>query len=197
MDTFVSLLKRVRACEICADKLPLGPRPIVQMHPESKILIVSQAPGSIAHASGVPFNDPSGRRLRRWMGITESDFYQAKHVAIVPMGFCYPGKGKSGDLPPRPECAPAWRDKVLQSLNNVQLTLFIGQYAQQYHLGQNAKNLSERVANWRAYWPNKQVPLPHPSPRNNPWFTKNPWFEEELVPALQKRVSSILTIKAP
>ncbi len=191
MPSLESLLVKVRSCTICADQLPLGPRPVVQMQASARILIVGQAPGRKVHDTGVPFNDASGERLRTWMGITREIFYDAQQVAILPMGFCYPGTGKSGDLPPRPECAPAWRIPLLSQLKNIQLTLVIGQYAQAYHLPNEAASLTETVQAWREYWP-KILPLPHPSPRNNLWLKRNRWFENELIPMLQSRVSTVL-----
>ena len=172
--SFVTLHEDVLNCKICKASLPLGPRPIVQIHPQSKILIAGQAPGKKVHETGVPFNDPSGDRLREWMGIDKSIFYNEKKIAILPMGFCYPGTGKSEDLPPRPECAPAWREALLQQLKHIQLTLVIGQYAIAYHLQDSKKNnLTETVKSWKDHWPS-MLPLPHPSPRNNIWLKKNP-----------------------
>ena len=192
-ENFEALLESVRACTICAAHLPLGPRPIVQIHPKSKILIASQAPGRVVHETGIPFNDLSGDRLRNWMGINRAIFYDAEKIAILPMGFCYPGTGTSGDLPPRPECAPAWRTQLLARLPDLQLILAIGKYAQDWHLGNQQKvNLTEIVKNWYEYWP-KLLPLPHPSPRNNIWLKKNAWFEQTVVPVLRKRVSDILS----
>lgn len=191
MATLESLLVDVRSCTICADHLPYGPRPVVQLHGAARILIAGQAPGRRVHETGLPFNDPSGDRLRDWLGITRDVFYDETQVALVPMGFCYPGTGKSGDLPPRPECAAAWRSALLSRLKGVELTLAIGQYAHAYHLHDRAATLTESVRNWRNYWPNL-VPLPHPSPRNNLWLRRNPWFELEIVPALRARVSAVL-----
>ncbi len=189
--TSSSLLAEVRACTLCAEHLPYGPRPVLQVHPDARILIAGQAPGRKVHESGVPFEDASGDRLREWMGVDRQTFYDPAKVAILPMGFCYPGTGKSGDLPPRPECAPAWREKLLASLPDVQLTLVIGRYAQEYHLGKTKDSLTDVVRNWRNHWP-RLVPMPHPSPRNNIWLRKNPWFEEELLPALRDRVREVL-----
>ncbi len=187
------LLKEVRACTICAVSLPLGPRPVLQVHPQARILIAGQAPGSKVHESGVPFDDASGERLRDWMGIDKTIFYDASKIAILPMGFCYPGTGKSGDLPPRPECAATWREKLLAQMPDIQLTLVIGQYAQAWHL-KDAKqdSLTEIVRAWRDYWP-AMLPLPHPSPRNNIWLKRNEWFEGDVLPTLKKRVAKILT----
>lgn len=192
MDSLSSLLSEVRACTICAEHLPLGPRPVIQMAASASLLVVGQAPGRKVHETGLPFNDASGERLRAWMGISRDTFYDARQVAIVPMGFCYPGTGKSGDLPPRPECAPAWRAQLLSHLKHLKLTLVIGQYAQNYHLPNAGKSLTEVVQAWRDHWP-LVVPLPHPSPRNNLWLKQNPWFEQELLPALRMRVAEVLS----
>ncbi len=191
MTSLTSLLTEVRACEICAAHLPLGPRPIVQVHPQARILIAGQAPGRNVHDSGVPFKDASGDRLRAWLGISREAFYDANQIAILPMGFCFPGTGKSGDHPPRPECAPAWRSALLSRLTNIKLTLVIGQYAQAYHLPGAGASLTDVVLAWRENWPHT-VPLPHPSPRNNLWLRRNPWFEEELIPALRNQVLKVL-----
>lgn len=162
------------------------------MHPNAKILIAGQAPGSRVHETGIPFNDPSGDRLRAWMGIDREVFYDAEKIAILPMGFCYPGTGKSGDLPPRPECAPQWRKKLLAHLPHIKLTLLIGGYAQDWHLGDLQKEtLTETVRAWRQYWPQMLV-LPHPSPRNNIWLKKNPWFETDVIPTLKAATQDML-----
>ncbi len=187
-----NLKKCIRNCTICAEHLPLGPRPVVSFSKESRILIIGQAPGTRVHNSGIPWNDQSGKRLRMWMDISDDDFYDRKKIAIVPMGFCYPGTGKSGDLPPRKECAPEWHSKILAHLPNLELTLLIGAYAQKYYLKKEAKkNLTETVANFEHYLPD-YFPLVHPSPRNQRWLKKNDWFEESVVPILQKRVKRIL-----
>ena len=186
-----ALLGEIRGCEICAAHLPLGPRPILQVHREAVILITGQAPGRRVHISGIPFQDPSGVRLRDWMGVSEEVFFDPRRVAILPMGFCFPGTGSSGDNPPRPECAPAWRESVLDHLTEVRLTLVLGRYAQAYHLGANFSSVTDAVASWRDYWPDT-LPLPHPSPRNKPWFKKNSWFETEVLPRLRERVSDLL-----
>ncbi len=187
---FESLLAEVRSCRLCAEFLPLGPRPVVQIHPEARILIAGQTPGSKVHRTGIPFDDPSGDRLRQWLGISKSDFYDERKVAILPMGFCYPGTGKSGDLPPRHECAPKWRAILLKRLPNVRLTLVIGKYAKDYHLSTARESLTETVSRWRECWPSL-VPLPHPSPRNNIWLSKNPWFATDLLPVLRARVEEV------
>jgi uracil-DNA glycosylase len=195
MSSLTSLLTEVRACTLCAAHLPLGPRPVVQVHASARILVAGQAPGRKVHETGLPFNDASGERLRAWMGISREVFYNERKIAIVPMGFCYPGTGKSGDLPPRPECAPAWRAPLLAHLKDLQLTLAIGQYAQAYHLPPQRGTLTDAVQAWRSHWP-QLVPLPHPSPRNNGWLKANPWFEAELVPLLRERVAQVLAAGA-
>jgi uracil-DNA glycosylase len=190
--SFSSLLTEVRACRICEAHLPLGPRPVLQLHPNAKILIAGQAPGKKVHETGVPFDDASGNRLRDWLGVTRDVFYDPEQIAILPMGFCFPGTGKSGDLPPRSECAPAWREQLLAHLGNLETTFVLGKYAQDYHFGKTGASLAELVKSWRTHWP-ERVPLPHPSPRNNLWLRRNPWFEAELLPLLKSRVSEILT----
>ncbi len=187
-----ALLTAVRACTLCAAHLPHGVRPVLQVHPRARVLIAAQAPGRKVHASGVPFDDASGDRLRDWMGVTPSVFYDAKQIAILPMGFCYPGTGKSGDLPPRPECAPAWREPLLDHLRDVEVTLLIGQYAQAYHLDPPRTTLTDTVRGWKSAGP-AVVPLPHPSPRNNVWLVRNPWFRRELLPHLRRRVAQALS----
>lgn len=191
LSTIDNLLQDVRSCNRCADALPHGTRPILQFNPQARILIASQAPGRKAHESGIPFNDPSGERLRHWLGIGRETFYDATQVAIVPMGFCYPGKGKSGDLPPRPECAATWHEQLLKFLPNIELTILIGQYAQAYHLQTAHTSLTNNVMNWDKFWPHI-LPLPHPSPRNIFWLRRNPWFETEVIPVLQQRVAQVL-----
>ena len=192
MATFKKLLTDVRSCRICEPHLAHGVRPVLQIDAKARILIAGQAPGRKVHETGVPFDDPSGERLRQWMGIDREVFYDYRKIAILPMGFCYPGTGKSGDLPPRPECAPAWREALLAKLKKVELTLVLGQYAQAYHLDTGRSSLTEIVKDWRRYWP-AALPLPHPSPRNRIWFKRNPWFDDEVLPVLQKRVRSLLT----
>lgn len=191
MPAFQKLVSQVRACTLCAKHLPLGPRPVFQLHPDARILIASQAPGRKVHETGIPFNDLSGDRLRLWLGIDRETFYNPHIFAIVPMGLCYPGKGKNGDLPPRPECAPRWRQPLLGSIRNLRLTLAIGLYAIRYHLPGQQGPLTPIVQNWRASWP-YVVPMPHPSPLNNGWFVRNKWFEEELLPVLRKQISKIV-----
>ncbi len=186
------LLPEIRACQICTAHLPLGPRPVLQVHQQASILIAGQAPGRKVHSSGVPFQDPSGIRLREWMGVSEEIFYDPLRIAILPMGFCFTGSGRSGDKPPRPECAPAWRELVLKELLGVRLTLVLGRYAQAYHLDAKSGSVTETVSSWREHWPEK-LPLPHPSPRNQAWFKKNGWFEEEVLPMLRERVKELVT----
>jgi uracil-DNA glycosylase len=191
MKIFTTLIEEVSSCTRCASHLPHGVRPIFQINPQAKILIAGQAPGRVAHESGIPFDDASGNRLREWMGISKETFYNDKNIAILPMGFCYPGTGKTGDLPPRPECALAWRAKLLKQLTQLELTLVIGQYAQSYHLPENKLSLTDTVKGWQNYWPNV-LPLPHPSPRNNIWLKRNPWFESEIIPILRQRINALL-----
>jgi uracil-DNA glycosylase len=190
--TLEALLAAVRNCRACEGKLPLEPRPILRAGSSARILVVGQAPGARVHASGVPWDDASGKRLRAWMGVGPDVFYDASRVAIIPMGYCYPGRGKGGDLPPRRECAELWLDRLLAKLPAIRLTLLIGQYAQRHFLGNRRKpSLAATAMAWRDYAP-RYVPLPHPSPRNQPWFKRHPWFEAQLVPALQVRIGSIL-----
>jgi uracil-DNA glycosylase len=189
MNSFVSLLAEVRDCSICAAHMPHGVRPVLQIDPQARVLIASQAPGRKVHESGIPFDDASGDRLREWMGVTREVFYDSKQIAILPMGFCFPGTGKHGDLPPRPECAKAWRDQLLGHLRQLEVTLVVGRYAQAYHMSvERGASLSSTVRDWQSYWP-KIIPLPHPSPRNNIWLSRNSWFEKELLPMLKRRMS--------
>ncbi len=186
------LLSEIKQCTVCAKYLDLGPRPVVSGHKESKIVIIGQAPGTKVHASGVPWDDASGKQLRKWLGVSDEEFYDAKKFAIVPMGFCYPGKSVSGDLPPRPECAPLWHESLMAKMPKIEMIILIGMYAQRYYLKKSAKpTLTETVKNYAAYLPNYFV-LPHPSPRNRFWLTKNPWFDQEVLPKFQKTVHSIL-----
>ena len=189
-----SIINKVRACTLCSSHLPLPAKPIVQLHSNAQILIAGQAPGIKAHNSGIPFDDASGKRLREWMGIDEKTFYNSEKIAILPMGFCYPGSGKSGDLAPRPECALHWRICLLEQLSNIQLTLLVGQYAHRWHLAINGKeNLTETVKAWQEYWPNI-LPLPHPSPRNNRWIKNNPWFAKDVLPILKLEINRIIYV---
>lgn len=183
-----SLLNKIRLCEVCKDALALGPRPIVQLSVKSKIIIIGQAPGRRVHETGIPWNDASGKKLRDWMNIDEVTFYDPLVFSIMPMGFCYPGKGISGDLPPRLECAPLWHSQILKNYRSAPLILLIGQYAQRNYLKNDfKKNLTETVKNFKEYLP-EYFPLPHPSPRNQNWVKVNPWFMEEAIPELQKRI---------
>jgi uracil-DNA glycosylase len=185
-----SLLTDVRACRACADVLPMGPRPVIQMSATARVLIAGQAPGTKVHASGIPFSDPSGERLREWMDVSEDQFYDASAVAILPMGMCYPGRlPAGGDAPPRPECAPLWRARLLREMPALRLTLLVGAYAQVAALGPGA--MTERVRDFQAYLP-RYFPLPHPSWRTRTWATKNPWFEAQVLPALRVAVQSAL-----
>ena len=185
------LVTEVRACTICEPHLPNGVRPVLQVNSDAKILIAGQAPGRRVHATGIPFDDPSGDRLRDWMGVTREQFYNPQLFAIVPMGFCYPGTGNSGDLPPRPECAATWRARLLRQLPRVETTLVIGKYAHDYHFGKSNLTVSRLVENWQQHWP-RRLPLPHPSPRNNIWLKKTPWFEMMVVPVIRARITHLL-----
>ena len=190
-DGSTALLSDIRACQICRD-LPLGPKPIVQFSANAKLLIVGQAPGRITHNKGIPFDDPSGARLRSWLNVDRETFYDPKKIAIVPMGFCFPGTAKGGDLPPRAECAPAWRANILNTLKSVELTLIIGRYAIDWHTPEYAKQtVTAAVKDWGSLWPTHLI-LPHPSPRNNRWLKQNSWFESDIVPQLQARVAQLL-----
>jgi uracil-DNA glycosylase len=192
MSELDDLLKDIRACRLCEANLPLAPRPILRANASATLLVVGQAPGTLVHASGIPWNDASGMRLRGWLGIDRDAFYDESKVAIVPMGFCYPGRGDSGDLPPRPECSQTWHHRLLPMLPNVRLTLAIGQYAQVYYLGDTRKkSLTDSVRAWEEFLP-RCFPLPHPSPRNIAWFKHNPWFDAEVVPALREHVAAAL-----
>lgn len=189
--SFKTLIASVRSCELCADELTDGVRPVLQVHPGARILIAGQAPGIKVHNSGVPFDDASGDRLREWMGIDKETFYDETRIAILPMGFCYPGKGKSGDLPPKPICAQTWRQQLISTLPDLQLTLVIGQYAQAWHLPFQQKTLTDTVRDYASY-EKSLLPLPHPSPRNNIWLKRNDWFVQDVIPELKARVSKCL-----
>lgn len=187
-----ALLEEIKKCRLCALDLPFGANPVMAAHPSAKIMIVGQAPGRVVHQTGIPWNDKSGDNLRQWLGITKEIFYDSTQIALVPMGFCYPGTGKSGDLPPRKECAPLWHQAILEKMPEIELTLLVGNYAQYYYLGKKAKaNLTENVRNFENFFPN-YFPLPHPSPRNNLWMGKNKWFEENVLPILRLEVQRIL-----
>lgn len=186
------LLTTIRNCKVCEAHLPLGARPVLSVNKHSKIAVIGQAPGTKVHKSGIPWDDLSGKLLRQWMGVTDEEFYNPDNFAIVPMGFCYPGKGAGGDMPPRKECAPLWHEKVFGYVDNLQLTLLIGAYSQKYYLGKNMKsNLTDTVRNYEEYLPDF-FPMPHPSPRNLMWRRRNPWFEEGNVPHLKELVRDIL-----
>lgn len=186
------LINDIKNCKACEAHLEDGLNPVIAVGKTSRILIIGQAPGKIVHNTGIPWNDKSGDNLRHWLGIDRETFYDTKNIAIMPMGFCYPGKGKSGDLPPRPECAPLWHQKLLAWMPRIQLTLLVGQYAQNYYLGNRAKStLTETVFHFHDYLPH-YFPLPHPSPRNNIWQAKNKWFAQNVIPELQKNIQQIL-----
>lgn len=185
------LIREIQACTVCSEHLPLGPRPVVQFNTKSRIVIIGQAPGRRVHESGVPWDDPSGVRLRAWLDLSPEQFYDPDLVALVPMGFCYPGTGKSGDLPPRPECAPLWHDQILETLPDDRLAIIIGMYAQARYVADRSKTLTETVKRWDEYLPQRVV-MPHPSPRNMRWFKTNPWFEAETIPAVRQRVAHVL-----
>jgi len=186
------LLNKIKHCEVCKEYLPLGPRPVLQLNKFSKIVIISQAPSRRVHESGIPWNDASGKKLKSWMNVSDEIFYDPSFVSILPMGFCYPGKAISGDLPPRIECAPLWHRQILKNFKNQPLILLIGQYAQRYYLKSNFKgSLTETVRSYKEYLPT-YFPLPHPSPRNQNWVKINPWFTEEAIPELQKRIQDAL-----
>jgi uracil-DNA glycosylase len=188
----MKLIDEIQSCIACKSSLPYKPKPVVSFSKFSKIIIIGQAPGIKVHNSGIPWDDASGKRLREWLGVSVEEFYNIKQFGIVPMGFCYSGKGKSGDLPPRPECAELWMNRVLGSIENIKVILLIGQYSQKYFLKQNMKKtLTETVKNWENYLP-KYVVLPHPSPRNNIWLKKNAWFEKENITKLKKLIKKIM-----
>lgn len=190
---FDRLLADIRACRVCADHLPLGPRPVIRGHQGARILIASQAPGTKVHASGLSFDDASGDRLREWLGVDRTTFYDETRIAIAPMGFCYPGRlPRGGDAPPRPECAPLWQARVAAAFGRVELVLLVGGWAQSWHLGGRARpTLTQTVAAWRDYLP-RDFPLPHPSWRNTGWLNRNPWFAAEALPELRRRVAILL-----
>ncbi|MFN0111419.1 MAG: uracil-DNA glycosylase family protein [Blastocatellia bacterium] len=186
-----SLLTEIRACQVCAEHLPHGTRPVLRAHTNARLLIVGQAPGRRVHETGIPWNDPSGDTLREWLQMTRDEFYDERNIAIIPAGFCYPGTGKNGDLPPRPECAPLWHPPLLAALPKIELTLLIGSYAQAYYLRERIKKtLTETVANYAEYLPGF-LPLPHPSPRNRLWLKRNSWFAEEVLPILRRQLKKV------
>lgn len=186
------LLEEIRKCTYCQQYLPLKPNPLLTASSNASIMVVGQAPGIRAHETGKPWNDASGKRLREWLGISDNTFYDPEQVALVPVGLCYPGKGKSGDLPPRPECASLWHEKLIKAMKNVALTVLVGKYAQQFYLRDKMKrNLTETVLSFRDYAP-LYFPIVHPSPNARFWLKKNPWFVEEIVPVLQQEVKVAL-----
>jgi uracil-DNA glycosylase len=186
-----TLLQQIRACRVCEAHLPLGPKPVLRAAESARLMIVGQAPGRRVHETGIPWNDPSGDRLRLWLNMSREVFYNERRIAIIPTAFCYPGTGASGDLPPRPECAPLWHPQLRAQLPHVRLTLLVGRYAQAYYLGKRAKKtLGATVQCWQEYLP-EFLPLPHPSPRNQRWFKLNPWFEQNLLPVLRQRVDAL------
>jgi len=192
-ENFDTLLARVRACRVCEGHLPLGPRPVVLGRPSARLLITGQAPGTKVHETGISWNDPSGDRLREWLGLDRASFYDERRIALVGMGFCYPGRlPRGGDAPPRPECAPLWHPPLRAALPNIELTLLVGHYAQAYYLGERRKvNMTETVRAWREFLP-EFIPTPHPSWRTTGWLKRNPWYAEELVPELRRRVRALM-----
>lgn len=190
-----AIIERARACRVCADHLPLGPRPVLRASPSARLLIIGQAPGTKVHATGIPWNDASGDRLRQWLDVDRDTFYDEGRIAIVPMGLCYPGRDpKGGDKPPRPECAPLWQAPLRAALPRVALTLLIGQYAQKWYLGRARKaSMTATVAAWAEYMPRGFLPLPHPSWRNTAWLKQHPWFEADVLPVLRKTTRALLT----
>ncbi|TPH14048.1 uracil-DNA glycosylase family protein [Litorilituus lipolyticus] len=192
-----NLFSQIQQCQLCANQLPLGAKPILQFSSESKILIAGQAPGIKTHPQGIPFDDKSGERLRNWLGVKRDEFYNDKLFAIIPMSFCYPGKGKSGDLPPLPLCAKTWRNEVMSSLKHIELTIILGKYAIAWHL-QKSISVTELVKqnlNATGLILPSHIVLPHPSPRNNIWLKKNPWFDSQVIPSLQNTVKSIIGVQ--
>jgi len=189
--SLTDLLVEIRRCRHCEAELPLGPNPVLRASATARIMIVGQAPGTRVHATGIPWNDPSGDRLRQWLEMDRAAFYDESRIAIVPMGFCYPGRGSSGDLPPPRDCAPLWHERLLAAMPRLELLLLVGSYAQNHYLGRSTGSLAGRVRRWRDFGP-RYFPLPHPSPRNKLWLRRNPWFEEEVVPALRARVGEVL-----
>ena len=190
MSRTADLLAEVRACTLCVAELE--PRPVFQFGSTARILVAGQAPGSKVHATGIPFDDPSGDRLRDWMGVDAETFYDPSKIALMPMGFCYPGKGRSGDNPPPPRCAVTWRRRLLARMPDIQFTLLVGRYAIDWHLPEQRKvSLSDTVRDWHQ-WAPSLVPMPHPSPRNILWIRRRPWFDGEVVPAVRDFVQSAL-----
>jgi len=193
-DNLAGVVARARACTLCAESLPLGPRPVLRAQASARLLVIGQAPGTKVHATGIPWNDPSGDRLRHWMGVDHETFYDDSRVAIIPMGLCYPGRlPRGGDAPPRPECAPTWHPPLLAALPAVRLTLLVGQYAQARYLGdRRGATLGETVRAFATHLEAGVLPLPHPSWRNTAWLRNNPWFEADLLPVLRTRITSLI-----
>jgi uracil-DNA glycosylase len=190
-ESLPALVERVRGCTLCAQHLPLGPRPILRVDAAAELLIIGQAPGTKVHASGLPWDDASGDRLRQWLGVDREQFYDDPRIGIMPMGFCYPGRGRAGDLPPRPECAPQWHAAVRAHLPRLRLTLLIGRYAQAYYLGVGDQTLEATVQRHAEFRARGCFPLPHPSPRNTLWLKRRPWFETEVLPALRAALAGL------
>jgi len=185
------IVEEARKCKVCADHLPLGPKPLLEASSSTRILIIGQAPGRAAHESGIPWNDRSGERLRTWLGVSMEQFYDSTLIGLMPMGFCFPGTGKSGDMSPRPECAPLWHDPILSCLSKLELTITVGQYAFDRYLAAEFASLTDAVRGFDALLP-ARLALPHPSPRNNIWLRKNPWFETDVLPRVQCRVQELI-----
>ncbi|MGQ0503083.1 MAG: uracil-DNA glycosylase family protein [Panacagrimonas sp.] len=186
------LVAEIRACTVCSRELPLGPRPVVRLGEAAQLLVIGQAPGTRVHATGIPWNDASGERLRQWLELDQEAFYDTARIAIMPMGFCYPGRGRGGDLPPRPECAGLWHDRIRAALPQVRLTLLIGRYAQAHYLGVRRQTLEHTVRNFHQHLARGYFPLPHPSPRNTLWLKRRPWFEAEVLPVLRAQLRGLL-----
>lgn len=193
-ETIETLFREIRACTHCAENLPMGPRPVVRGSASARVCIIGQAPGVRVHRSGVPWDDPGGKRLRGWLEVDDHTFYDETRFAIIPIGFCYPGTMENGgDYPPRKECAPLWHAPVIDALENVELTLLVGSYAQAYYLGMSRrKTMTETVRSWRDYGPDI-LPTPHPSWRTTGWQKKNPWFDDEILPEIRRRVKVLIT----
>jgi len=189
--TLLTIVEEARACTVCTSSLPLGAKPLLAADLASRVLIIGQAPGKATHLAGTPWQDRSGDRLREWLGVSTEQFYDPRRIALVPTGFCYPGSGANGDLPPRPECAPLWHPRILPLLVHVELTIYLGGFAFASNLGKRYRNLSEAAADFRALLP-QSIALPHPSPRNGMWASQRPWFAGELLPALRERVRAVL-----
>ena len=192
VESLATLLEEIRACNVCAGVLPCGPRPVIRAGSGARLLIIGQAPGTRVHASGIPWDDASGDRLREWMAVDRTVFYDTRHIAVMPMGFCYPGRDRNGgDRPPRPECAPLWHERILAHLPAVELTLLVGRYAQARYLSLEGRtSMTEIVAAWRDHLPSF-LPLPHPSWRNTAWLRRHPWFAKDVLPELRRRTAAL------